>query len=421
MIKMEETKDPQPVTDPPQSDEEEAVDLFSFTVVEEETKEKAADPSLADPPIVEYRKDSKLRRVMMVINDPVEHGFDHDTIKAALADLPSLMYWCMADEVGNETQRFHTHLYVVAKYGIRFSVIKNHFPTAHIQAASCFSNSTDCRNYILKEGKWEGTKKADTKVKGSFEQWGILPKERPGARTDLEQLYQEIREGKTTANILKDNPEHIMKISQIERARTVILEAAARTERRTDLEVIYVTGGTGVGKTRALYDTFPANEIYRITDYNHPFDGYTLENIMVFEEFRSSLPIGDMLSYLDIYPLSLPARYSNRVAAYHRVFIISNWGLEEQYANVQRDSPATWKAFLRRIHNVRVYTGIGEYTDYTMEEYLEDFHKVAAPSETPFSPETKEEQMILAVQKGTKHESARSRYQTVRRGNVRTV
>lgn len=402
---MKDTKE-LPASADPSHGEEEAVDLFSIQVADDPPKDISpqTDPSLVDPPIVQYKKDRKLRRIMLVINNPVEHGFDHATIRSALEDLPSLKYWCMADEIGDETHTYHVHLYIVAQYGIRFSVIKNHFPTANIQEASCFSNSTDCRNYILKAGKWENTNKAETKVDGTFEEWGILPKERPGARTDLEQLYQEISDGKSTANILKDNPEHIMKISQIERARTVILESAARTERRLDLEVIYVTGSTGVGKTKALYDLFPANEIYRITDYSHPFDGYTLEDIMVFEEFRSSLPIGDMLSYLDVYPLSLPARYSNRVAAYHKVFIISNWSLEEQYANVQKDSPATWKAFLRRIHTVRVYVGFDDYIDYTMEEYMNGFHKVTALSETPFAKTTKETQMILALKKGTTHE-----------------
>ena len=44
---------------------------------------------------------------------------------------------------------------------------------------------------------------------------------------------------------------------------------------------------------------------------------------MCFDEFRSSLLIGDMLDYLDCYPLALPARYANRQACYETVYIIS--------------------------------------------------------------------------------------------------
>lgn len=37
-------------------------------------------------------------------------------------------------------------------------------------------------------------------------------------------------------------------------------------------------------------------------------------NTLVFEEFHSQIPIGDMHNYLDIYPLMLPARYNDKVA-----------------------------------------------------------------------------------------------------------
>ncbi len=99
--------------------------------------------------------------------------------------------------------------------------------------------------------------------------------------------------------------------------------------------------------------------VYRVTDYNHPFDRYASESVLCFDEFRSSLMIGDMLNYLDGYPISLPARYANRVACYEEVYIISNIDLREQYPNVKTTEPATWKAFLRRIHNVIEYKADG--------------------------------------------------------------
>ena len=62
-----------------------------------------------------------------------------------------------------------------------------------------------------------------------------------------------------------------------------------------------------------------------------------------------------MLNYLDVYPLMLPARYSDRVACYTTVYITSNIPLEEQYQEIQRRKPETWRAFVRRIHVVREY------------------------------------------------------------------
>ena len=77
--------------------------------------------------------------------------------------------------------------------------------------------------------------------------------------------------------------------------------------------------------------------------------------MLVFEEFNSQIPIEAMLNYLDVYPLLLPARYSDRTACYTKVYITSNIPLDEQYITVQHNRPETWRAFLRRIHHVFVY------------------------------------------------------------------
>ena len=82
------------------------------------------------------------------------------------------------------------------------------------------------------------------------------------------------------------------------------------------------------------------------------FDGYHGQEVLVFEEFSGQVPIEDMLNYLDIYPLSLPARYNDKTACYTTVYITSNLPLEKQYRGEQWDRPETWRAFLRRIHNI---------------------------------------------------------------------
>ena len=84
-------------------------------------------------------------------------------------------------------------------------------------------------------------------------------------------------------------------------------------------------------------DRYGDGNVYRVTNYKHPFDGYKGEPVILFDEFRSSLPLPDMLNYLDVYPLMLPSRYADRVACYTRVFIVSNIPLEEQYQMCIRD------------------------------------------------------------------------------------
>ena len=94
------------------------------------------------------------------------------------------------------------------------------------------------------------------------------------------------------------------------------------------------------------------SKVYRVTNYQHPFDSYAGQRVILFDEFRSSLPISDMLKYLDGYPVMLPCRYADKVACFAEVYIVSNIPIEKQYPNVQFEEPETWQAFCRRFHEV---------------------------------------------------------------------
>ena len=86
----------------------------------------------------------------------------------------------------------------------------------------------------------------------------------------------------------------------------------------------------------------------------------------MFEEFRSQVDISSMLNYLDNYKVWLPARYSDRVSVYNKVYITSNWSLDQQYEMIQKLYPLTWKAFIRRIDKVRIFSAKGEYTEFVV-------------------------------------------------------
>ncbi len=118
-----------------------------------------------------------------------------------------------------------------------------------------------------------------------------------------------------------------------------------------DLDVTYITGETGDGKTRYVMDKYGYSNVFRLTDYSseRPWDNYHGQDVVIFEEFRSQIKIENMLNWLDGYPVELPARYANKLAHFTKVYIISNWRLEEQYQKIQQYYQSTWQALLRRI------------------------------------------------------------------------
>lgn len=329
----------------------------------------------------DYQSNYQSRKWLLTINNPFEHGYSYDAIQKKMASMKSIIYYCMSCEKG-ETE--HIHIYLVASSGIRFSTIKNKFPHAHLDASK--GTSIQNRDYVFKTGKWEKDAKHETNNTESHYEWGTMPIERQGARNDLTDLYDLIKDGKSTYHILEEAPQFVFRCNEIDRARQVVLQERFKKEFR-HLETIYVYGKTGTGKTRGVMDNFGYENVFRVTDSSHPFDNYLSEDVLIFEEFRNQIPISDMLNYLDGYPVTLKARYSNKVACYTKVFIISNLPLTEQYPYVQQQQFETWEAFLRRIHKVRIYTDTNTYKEYSTKEYISAFHPIWRNTKTPFDTE----------------------------------
>jgi len=321
-------------------------------------------------------KDTKCRKWVFTINNPAEHGFTHDKVKEVLGGMKSVTYYCMADEQG---QTLHTHLYIQASSAIRFSTVKKAFPTAHIEEAR--GTAQENRDYILKAGKWENDDKHGTKIDGTFEEWGELPIERQGARTDLTELYELILDGKSNCEIYERNPDFIKYHGLIENVRQDHRYNEWKDKDR-DTKVIYIYGKARIGKTRMVMSAHCREEIYRVTDYKHPFDSYTGENVMVFDEFRSQLPITDMNNYLDHYPIKLPARYTNRQACYTMVYIVSNLPLRAQYPNVRKSQPEVWEAFYGRITTLYEMTGDGLVEQDVLEHVNDTWVRYDSPGFT---------------------------------------
>lgn len=312
------------------------------------------------------------RKYQLTINNPEKHkNCSHQAIKERLLNWENIIYWCMCDEVAKTP---HTHLFIQFKNPVYFSSIKKSFPSAHIEEAQ--GTAEDNKMYILKQGKWKDTEKGVTNLEETFEEWGTMPQTGQGRRSDLANLYQMIKDGYSNVEILEINPDNLLNLQHIDKARLEILSSRYKAERRINLLVTYVSGATGFGKSRYILDNHGDSNVYRVTDYKHPFDTYSGEDVIVFEEFRSDLPVGNMLNYLDIYPLQLPARYNNRQACYNFVYIVSNWKLDDQYHNVRLEQTETWNALIRRIHKVRIYAAPGEWQEYDTSDYLHGFQPV---------------------------------------------
>ena len=88
-----------------------------------------------------------------------------------------------------------------------------------------------------------------------------------------------------------------------------------------DLTIIYVQANTSPKQLHALY---PADrDTYVVSDYTHPWDSYCAEKTVVLLEFVGQLPWPELRRLMSGNYCTLPARFSDAVACYTTLIIIS--------------------------------------------------------------------------------------------------
>ena len=148
------------------------------------------------------KKSKSSRKWQLTINNPIEHGMDHEQIKFNLSLIENLKYWCMCDEEGDECETLHTHIFFCRPGAIRFDTVKKLFPTAHIEKP--YGSAQSNRDYIGKfkdefhktaDGSYDytdtnGKRHAGINYGDTFEEFGTCPDEHQGKRNDIAEMYQ---------------------------------------------------------------------------------------------------------------------------------------------------------------------------------------------------------------------------------------
>lgn len=333
---------------------------------------------------------TRSRCMQITCNNPLEKGFTPEKIKETMERWKT-EYYCFCYETG-EQGTHHFHLYIKFKNPQQTDRISKVFENSHVEVTSHSSSSMDNRNYIRKEGAYlDSEKKATNHIETFYEscECPIDGKENQGHRTDIDMMISMVNDGASNMEVVQAVPSMALRIPAVEQYRQAYWEEKGKEYRNMDIWYIY--GKTRTGKTSYVYQSHHSSEIYSVVDYkgNGIWDKYDTARtrVLLLDEYRNSLPFSLILALCDGHPLTLNCRYANRVCLHETVYIVSNISLEEQYPNIQREEPESWKAFLARINHVRHYYNIGKYRDYTMEEYLKRNEK--------FRPIDESEQMDI--------------------------
>lgn len=257
-------------------------------------------------------------------------------------NLKSYIYVGQLEKAESGYEHWQIYIDNRTKGNIRFSTLRSKFPKGHYEKAK--GSPVECVAYV---------QKVDTSLGVTVKNGEIDVSEKPvGTAAIMQRAHSMIvEEGMSSDDVFEElgsgfgNARAIREIEAFahrKKAKEIAIAGGM------DREIHFITGAPGVGKTSLVYKEHAA-ELYSVSQYRHPFDEYRSEKVLLLDEFSGQIEFELMLKLLDRYPVSLPARYENKLALYEKVYLLSNLKLEHLYPEIQRNSPLQWQAFLRRI------------------------------------------------------------------------
>lgn len=278
---------------------------------------------------------------------------DREAVEEALAP-----YTYVGQLECGENGFVHWQVLIENETPVRFATLKRKLPTAHIEPRR--GTVAEAVAYYTKE---------DSRVDGEapLEHGEIALRDEKGRRSDLDRIRAAVLdEGRTVDEVILTMPEAARVTKYVTELAAARDRAAARGVER-DVEVIYLYGDPGVGKTRWLYDNY--DDVARLTDYRN-FDAYNGEKVLALDEYGGQIDLRLLNGVLDRYPINLPARYYDRPARYETVVIISN---QPPWLLYDWEQPIVRRAFARRLHQVLVMGADGHVHEVDRESVQSRF------------------------------------------------
>lgn len=264
-----------------------------------------------------------------------------------------------------EGEHLHVQGYVQLKRSRPLSWVKNNISaTAHfeIQRGTC----EQARDYCRKE---DHTTRA-----GSFVEFGDFQagKGGRGARNDIHQLRDAVKEGKTQREIIEDDNLVVTFANHMrfhDRVRTLYKPPP----RENGVRIILYVGAPGTGKTRRAYEEYPDLFEIPISNGTMWLDGFDDNKNVLFDDFMgkgSKIGLDNTLKFFDRYVRAVPFKGGYAWYRPEVIIITSNYHPRHWYDWSQRED--SWKALKRRFTEIWYFPEGSDPEEQDNERYLED-------------------------------------------------
>jgi len=222
-------------------------------------------------------------RISFTINNWTQQEYD-----ALMTN--TFKYMCIGKEVGAAGTP-HLQCCAVLARQTALSTLKTLPGLARAHIESMYGSVEKNQKYCSKDGDWIEV--------------GSLPE--PGKRTDLNSLFDEIKAGKSFQELVES--EHCGTLGRFHKA-AMFIKSYSKPAPKIQPKVIWIHGGTGVGKTGICTDWAERNMDgdYWISNGDlRWFDGYCGQRVAILDELRyPDCSTGFLLRLLDRYRFRVP-------------------------------------------------------------------------------------------------------------------
>lgn len=258
-----------------------------------------------------------------------------DTKWDKLPEGTKYMVWQL--EISPETGKAHIQGYAEFDSPYRMNRIKEilESSSAHIEKRK--GSRDQARNYCMKK---------ESRIIGPWE-LGIFETGKQGARNDLKEISDAIKQGANFKECFEINPGACLRYPKgIDRAINVF-----EKKQMIEKKVTVLWGPTGTGKTHKAWAEAGMEA------WSKPrgswFDGYEGQENVIIDEYDGDIPITTFLQILDKYPIQVPIKGGFRSWKAKNIWITSNinWKLWYPEANEKHI-----QALERRLHSINELT-----------------------------------------------------------------
>lgn len=272
------------------------------------------------------------------------HHYTEDEVKSLSDERADIDYIVFQRETCPSTGTPHLQGFVILHERMRMSALKK-LPgfrnDVHLEAKK--GTSQQAADYCKEPEKRDaGTE---------FFERGVLVEIHQGSHTELMRVKRKLDEGKGMLEVAQEDfPTYVRVYKALYDYKRLRMLDSVPLER--PMSVFFLFGGTGTGKTTFVFRTEPS--LFAVTPSSSSsgsiwFDGYNGEHTLLLDEFTGSVPLAEMNSLMHGFRTIIRTKGSSAVAAWTKVYILSNVPIEQLYRAEQATQFPVWEAFLRRV------------------------------------------------------------------------